>query len=420
MSEPLALMLGFSGLALLIMYAEKPEQKWVFFTSAVLVGLAFLTRYPAAIFLGVGGICAVSFSRGRWLERFWRGALYFLIGILPMAAWVVYDFATTDTVASRSVETAAGMAQRFVSLWPKLRDVFLFWMIPDSWISTPPYPGWLNTFGLMIGILMVLGSVVLVGRYLLINKGKGVDGKEGERIGPLLMCYVGDDLVRSCRWVFVLVIFILGYLAMIALVYIVTFPPITIGSRMLSPVHVAVIWLLPLLAGLSFAFWPKKRWLKIGFLLLGVIFLMWYGLRITRIVGQNYRFGQGYHAPMWQGSEVIRAVRDLPMSVPVVTNDQTAVLYLTGRSAYAFAEIYRNDALEVFSRYGEGEIADDQGQDVFRNESAVLVLFDSITEQMETIYADRAIERVERLVDGLEVDFEGNDGAIYSYPLANE
>ena len=128
------------------------------------------------------------------------------------------------------------------------------------------------------------------------------------------------------------------------------------------------------------------------------------------------QLGLGYNSVEWQNSDTIAAVKTLPQNALIVTNEEMAVLYLTGRSAYTMAEIYDDEPPAVFSRYGEGDLTEDNSEKLFREENASLVLFNTIFAQMEGAYGDRTKAWATALTDGLQKTHQGNDGAIYQYP----
>ena len=64
---------------------------------------------------------------------------------------------------------------------------------------------------------------------------------------------------------------------------------------------------------------------------------------------------------------------------------------------------------------GQGELADDDGQRLFVEESAPLVLFDTIDEQLSGLYGDQTDARISALVSGLYRVFRGEDGGIFYY-----
>jgi len=184
-------------------------------------------------------------------------------------------------------------------------------------------------------------------------------------------------------------------------------------------VHVAFLWLVTALAGLSLSRVPNRRW--IGQMALAAFGLatLWYGWRDVRIVRQNQASGLGYNSADWRESDTIRAVKALPASTLIVTNEETAILYLLGRPTYSMQEPFQVSNAPAVT-YGDGDLATDKGERVFRQDGAALVLFNSIQDQLAVYYGDQARARLAAMTQGLFRAFQGNDGAIYFYrPPAN-
>jgi hypothetical protein len=394
MSEPLAILLGFGGLVLLWSGMKRHLPVSYLAASGLLCGLSILTRYPAAAFVGAGGMMILLFSQKGRAARLGQAAIFGIPGVAPIIAWIIYDLQNTEAVSSRSFETAAGMVDRLSNFWQPLAEVFEFWFIPDSWITDPPYAPVLNIALAAAALLfLIIASVWIYYRCC-----RSLDENSKKELGLLALLWL----------------FIAAYLLVIAAVYITTYPPITIGSRMYSPVHVAFLWLVCLLVGMVLqkdlvqkVHW---RWILLGGM---VLFCGWYAIRTFRIVRQNYHTGLGYLSRTWQESETIAAVKKLPDDTLLVTNEETALLFLTGRSPYSLAEIYISEPKQVFSVYGQEVDEMDLGQVAFRDRGAVLVLFDSVYDQFESIYAEQTDARISVLTEGLDEVFVGGDGAIY-------
>ncbi len=391
MSEPLSLFLGFLGLWLLLPALRREKPGLLFFLSALFTGLSFLTRYSCAAFIVAAALAWLIFRASPFSRRLAESLLYALAAALPMLPWVIANLARTATVSSRSLLDLPAAAGRLVAFWPRLSAVVLSWLVPFSWMETPPYPALLNR--LLSPALLLLAVAGLV--YVLRRAPRPLDDR--------------------LRWASLLALLAAAYLAVILLVYAATYPPITIDNRMLSPVHVALFWLLVILSAWIVTQRPIRAWRMILPLALLVV-LAWSGWRSVRIVRQNYDTGLGYTSPAWQQSQTIQAVRALPADQPIVTNEVTAVLFLTGRRAYTFMEIYRDRPLPAFTRYGDGDLTGDPGQQLFRQARAPLVLFDTAASQLQPVYGGLTPARLSALTAGLIPIFTGSDGTIYMYP----
>lgn len=402
MAEPLAIFLGFLSVVLLLEYVDVPQKRWAFYGSALAAGLSFLTRYNSVVFVGLGMLGVFLYTQKTRVSKILKAALYFIVGFVPMAVWLVYDVSMTTTVGSRRVETAAGMVSRLGDIWPAFRTAFLFWLIPDSWVYSPVFPGVINQ-------LLPLATVVLIIVWLAV-----VGWVYARKIASKSAAEAAGDK-NKIRILFLITVFILAFLGVIIFIHVTTFPPITLNNRMISPVHVAVLWLLVLLSGFTLQLVSTKKWAR-GFIVLVMgLLIVAYGWRSVRVVYQLHRDGQGYTAPVWQNSQTIQVLKDIPPDMFIVSNEANAVLFITGRPAYQFAEIYFDKPLEEFTSYGEEAGSTDTGQLLFREGKAALVLFDSIDDQLAGLYGDRSGERISTLVKGLYRAYRVEDGGIFYY-----
>ncbi|MBE0695891.1 MAG: glycosyltransferase family 39 protein, partial [Anaerolineaceae bacterium] len=125
MSEPLFLFLGFSGLLVLLNYLDSGRRRDLL-ASALLCGLAFLTRYMGAAFIATAGLALFLFGRGedrRFKLSIGRRELveavpFGVVSILPILAWFIVDLSITGTLGSRSGQPAAAYWQRFLEMGP--------------------------------------------------------------------------------------------------------------------------------------------------------------------------------------------------------------------------------------------------------------------------------------------------------------
>ncbi len=397
MSEPLALLLGFGGLWLALVAGRDERRGAAFYGSAALTGLSFFTRYSSAGFAGAALLGLLLFRPGPLRRRLLDVLLYGVLAALPTALWMGYIYAQTQAVSSRSIESAAGMAGRFAAFWPQAANMLLAWLIPYSWMETPRYPALINR-------LLPLAAVL------------GLTGWSGLTLAAArrLPARWDDERLRSIT---LLLLLVLAYLAVILVVYVTTYPPITIDNRMLSPLHVSALLLLPLLAAVTVRRFSAQRWIRLVLLAALALGAAWFGWRTLRIVLINAEQGVGYSALEWRESQTRAALRAaVPPGMVIITNEQNALQYLDAITPYPLMEPYQAAPSAVFTRYGEGDLSSDDAQRMFRQHKAVLVLFDTIYPQMESLYGARTNERVQVLTGGLEVLFHGDDGSIYAYP----
>ncbi|GAP19970.1 hypothetical protein [Leptolinea tardivitalis] len=392
MAEPVTMLLGFAGLILILGHLDEPyPNRWSWPEWAgLLLGLAAAARYSAAAFLAAGAVICLFWPAWPFYKRLLTAFRTGLVGIIPLGIWVLVQIGQTASVSARSMLTIAEMGGRFMLFWPQFVSAMLVWLLPASFQEGLSYPMWIQAVPVVFFLFILAAGSIWV-------NVKGQNKLTGRLVNML--------------WIFAGI-----YSAVLLLVYLTTYPPITIDNRMLSPVHIAVIWIA---AVLLISLWgePENKTWQIVFALAMLVFVGWYGWRTVRIVRQNAETGLGYNSIAWQQSKIIAAVKAIPESQNLVTNETMALLYLTGRVAKPVGEIYADKPVYPFSRYGDGPEGNDPAEAEFKKGDSLLVVFNSLENQFESIYGDRAKERAETFVNGLRVDAFGDDGAIYDYPV---
>lgn len=392
MAEPLTMLLGFGGLAIVLTNIEtKPTNRigWLEI-SGLLMGLSAAARYSAAAFLAAGLLLCLTRLKLTVRQRLVAAVRMGLVGILPLAAWIAIQLGQTASISARTFLTFNEMYSRFLIFWPQLNSALLVWLLPASAQDGTSLITW------------IMGSLPAVMLILLAMLTVWIARKSPE---PTIN-----------RWVSALWLFAVVYTGILLLVYLTTYPPITIDNRMLSPAHVAVIWITGLLLA-KFMETDSVKPLKIACLVIMIGAIGWFGVRTIRIVRQNAETGLGYNAVSWRQSKVIAALKVVPESQPLVTNETMAVLYLTGRVAKPVAEIYFDKPAYPFTRYGDGPVGRDPAEAEFKEAGSLLVLFNTLAYQLYPIYGEQTEERVKIFSEGLRVVAFGEDGAMYYHPL---
>ncbi|NMB53734.1 MAG: hypothetical protein GYA15_03455 [Leptolinea sp.] len=394
MAEPLTLLPGFGGLVFILTNLDRQPTGRIGWLelSGLLFGLSIAARYSAAAFLAAGMLICLFWMAAPLKKRLLAVLRIGLVGFLPLAIWVLVQFTQTASVSSRSILTLAEMRERFLAFWPQVNSALLVWILPASFQESPPYPQWIN-------MILPLTMIVMLAAVSIFMKKRDMTKS--------------SDRLISTLWIFAAV-----YVGVLLLVYLTTYPPITIDNRMLSPAHVAVIWIAGLLLAQLTGLKTSHLW-QTGVFLLAAASILWYGMRTIRIVQQNAETGLGYNALTWRQSQLIEAIKVLPEDQPLVTNETMALLYLTGRVASPVAEIYFDKPVYPFTRYGDGPAGRDPAEARFKAAESLLVVFDTLESQFSTIYGERAKERADVFVQGLHVAAFGDNGAMYYHPLTS-
>lgn len=394
MSEPLAILLGFSGLILL----EKgliENSRFGVWASAVLLGLSFLTRYSSAAFIGAAVLLILCFEGETFKQRLFSAFTYGLAASVPMIIWLIIDYAKTSTVASRSM-LSGRTAELWAAFLTKIKHVFTLWIMPES--LTGNMPGFLGTVISLFIILFALGCFA----------------------GAVYALKNGTNYPRYARMFFLLAALELCYLLLIVFVSLRTYPPITINTRMLLPVYIANFWLIYLLFAL---FGEYNHRLSRTFIFNTALFLFTAlsCYRGVRIANQNAVDGLGYNSTAWKNSETVAYVREnIPEEGTIVTNEETALLFLLDRRTWPMHEVYVNEPdTEYYAYESDYGVENDGSRQIFRKGGAWLVVFDSFEDQMADIYGENTRKRMESLFANLNVLFDGDDGTIYTLEKVN-
>lgn len=413
MSEPLFLLLGFVGLLAVLEYLDRPRPAMLGL-AALFCGLAFLTRYFGVAYIITGGLALLLMGRGsdrrlfrldlRW--RVLREVLIFgVLAVIPILIWLVIDFSTTGTVGSRSGQPAAAYAQRLMEICPALEKIYLFWLVPDSVIGR--LPGALRA-ALWLAPLLALAALIIL---LLRRTRKAASAPEPRLVDV-------EAHIPTARMAGLFGLFIGMYLVVLTFVQVLTFPPITLASRMLSPVHVAALVLVFSLLHLALRLLAPGSRTALALVYLACLALAGSYLLRGGLVARDYHQGGiGYMSAEWQNSGTLQAMRELDPKIPIITNETTAVMFFLDRPAYALQEIYQTEPQETFSAYGAGS---DPAQQVFRSKGGALVLFNNTLYDDFAMYGDRVEERIQALTSGLIPAYESEDGGIYFFPNSSE
>ncbi len=398
MSEPLANFLGFLGLAGLLWGLEDGEKPAWLVASALLCGLSIVTRYASLPFLAAGVLGIGMWGIGNFLRRAVKALVYLAIGLLPVVVWEVWDYSHSASLASRNLAQAGtGLFSSLASFWQNLRQVFLGWLVPESWLNSFLRSGVLQTLLTLAALAVLAAWIFLVMR------------RRSKSTQP----------VANLERLFILAaLFFVAYLVFILATYLLVYPTIDVSQRIMLPLHIALIWMVAALARMSLNNLVTYRRAALVVGILAVLLCGWFASRSFRIVQQNFQEGLGYNSVAWQTSPTIEQVKMLPAGTILISNENTAIDFLTGRLAYLVTETRQAQPQTSYYRYGDGDPAGDPAQQLFKEKGAALVLFSNISDELQPLYGDRTQERLQSLVQGLEVAFTGSDGWIYFYPGA--
>ena len=392
MSEPVSLLTGFGGLFLLLKYLG--EQKLLtFIFSAVLVGLAFLSRYAMVAACLTGSLVILIFLPASFWKRVGRAVMYGLLSIIPMGIWFLVDYSATGTLGSRSSQSITDMTGRASDLLMPLKESFYNWTPFVIQAARAIGQPWFRII-LMTGALLAVLAVFLSARRIRNQNPK-------TSLNETAIAYAAT-----------VAIFGVLYLLMIAGTYILTYPPITLSDRMFSPLLVVYLISLMWLGFIIVRGFQPNRWVHYLVIIGMLVFVGSYAISARTYVTEVSGDGQGYNAWVYRHSALIEYVKSLPEETPLITNKAPMLLYFTGRSAYTIQEVFSPKQPADFLPYGRER--DDEVQRVFREDGGVLILFNSIVDDFIGLYGEETgLARYDLFIQGLTSVFRADDGQVY-------
>jgi hypothetical protein len=208
-------------------------------------------------------------------------------------------------------------------------------------------------------------------------------------------------------------VFTAAYMLILGFSYIFSDPPTSV-YRILLPVQIVVVIGFFSLLLFFVRAWSSVKWLNLIPIFLSIGISISYLHDSIKIVSQYHQNGGGYTSQYARSSPTIHEVEQIPLNIPLISNESALVLFYTGRPAYDISELLDREPQVITNRYGDDP--NDPAQKAFRENGGALVLFKSSIWQFEQLYGKQATSRLEYIVRDLSLYKQAYDGAIYFYP----
>jgi hypothetical protein len=303
-TEAVFLFCAFSGLFFLAIYFQRFDLGSLVL-AAILISLAFLSRYAGAALIAAGFLGIILFSSQSFKKRVVSAGLFAFIGILPATLWILRNLQSAGTATSREI----GFHPIGLSHLKDAMTTISSWaLIPVSaslWIKVIPL------VGLSLAFLVVIFS-----------RQNQADQNSGKR-----------KIVALPIMVKLLLVFSLTYLAFLAFSISFIDANTPLDSRILSPLHISGVILVLYLVKEFLARSPNSLGLKASLIIAGVFLLAsnaWTGLALIR---DGYEHGIGFNNLSWSRSELLSEAEKLPDEVVIYTNAPEAVYFFFDRAA---------------------------------------------------------------------------------------
>ncbi len=394
MSEPLFLFLfSLSGLLLLEYFQNQVWKK--LFLAALICGLLAVTRYVGIAVIISAVVCVFVFSTGTGVERLKRSVVFGLMAGIPLLIWLaVLKLSSGTGLGGRSIHVDGGQLVENAHAFSDIAGEILWGWIPFSRRVLFHLFYQMRDLSLVMAFLVVVVITWISWRRLIQS---GQSQKSNSDI--LIAAFFG-----------VVAVF---YLVFFAATWLFTVPQTPINNRLLLPIYIGItLGLLGCWAVVQSAWFsltnPHTR--AIPWLLM-VIALYWYYPQVVDVVTESYK-NDTITSNRWRDSQIIRALKDIPVSRPIISNKSEAVLMWADRPAYDFWENLNLSSISQDSPYGSDDA--DTAQRAFR-QGAILVVFNDFPNQIESIYGPRGKERLATIFNELTVVGRYPDGTIYLY-----
>lgn len=399
MTEPTFLLLSMLAALLLLLSVAKDHLGYLII-AALCVGLSVITRYVGAAWIISGFIFISIFWNGSRQRKFQALTGYAIIGVLPTGLWLGWNNFLAGAPAPHAVQSGESLAQRLIEA--RLAFVNTLW----SWL---PFSASLPEihYRLKLLVLAVLAGISIGLVVLLVNRQdrNAATGDWRKWQSHPIVC------AASLLW-----LSWLAYLALIAAGYALSDPTPDLNERTLI-MALVIGYGLVLITCATFLQVVSRRsiwqWLPV---ILAVVLIMDALPHSVNLVNSYHREGAGYLSFRWEHSSTLAAAKGLTPNIPIISNEPSAIAFWLGRPVYQLPKLFdKVNPDPVEARFGDNQ--EDDIQQIFHDQGAALILFDSLRWQMEPIYFEKTPERLAALTRGLTLFGNYNDGSIYFYPV---
>lgn len=384
MSEPLAFLLGITGL-LLVIFSVKKKSLLPGLIAGLLSGLSLLTRFAFAAVPLAGVIVMLFLSTQPWKKRLLHTLSYGIVSSLPMLIW---------TVIQRTQDVATGARSfNFQIEWTSAVRKFLSLTVESSkyWL---PYRS-----NMIPGISADLFRPILLAAFLLLVAAGYF----------LAIRKFSSEVKQSSTFLLTtaMIVFLAGYLVLLFATFAFSSIPSDVNERTLSPILPALFGILLGSAGMI-ASAARRKTLPVAAAVLLTLFFAAYNIDLlhTYAVISN-KFPEGYASPDWKGKPIFAAVEKLPQETPLISNAPDIVLFYTNRNPYYLTEGRTIPGAQISSQ-------DTQSiESILQQHCGALVFFPQSKADRYQGYPEPAsAETLAALKESYAVLYSGEDGEI--------
>ncbi len=358
------------------------ERRPLLFLGSILVGFSLITRYAGVAYLGTGLIGVLMIGARSWARRFFDAIVVVFFGSLPLLLWTLRNMSAAGTSTNRELLYHPISTSK---LWEGLTTATSWFFIPETLPTV-----------IKIGLFTFL-VVFFAGLFLF-----------SVRETAILNQKTWMKTIRETPAMIQLVFIFLIVYSLFLIFSISFFDANTpLDARILSPIYIALVFLLAYGIGLFFQSGTRNRSTQFIGLGLLIIFCGFSINRLVALVGPAYSSGIGFNHENWRQSETIALVKQLPEGTIIYSNAPAAIYLHTGLAAGRIPKPFESVNQRANPFYDEEIKALEMA---LLNDTAVLVFFDGGRVNTQPSQ--------EELIAILGVDVQANaaDGRIYGNP----
>ena len=289
LSEPTFIACALAAFLLLGAYLEDGA-RWKLVAASIALAAALAVRYSAPPLIAAAALCVLLNVRRPFARRLGDALLLCVISAAPMAAWMMRNAQLTGSAGGRPIAFHPPEKDHYDDAMKTLA----YWLLPGSG-----------------GTVAIIGSVLSAALAIVILLWAWRQGGTRRLIGLTTVCYL---------------VFIV-----LSITFIDALTPM--DKRILAPVHVALIVLVPLWVATLRLSAPSLRVLATAFVLVMAV-------RAGGWVVNAPKSDLGYACRQWRESELARFIRTLPPDALIYTNAVDFLYLGTNRFAKPIPRLY--------------------------------------------------------------------------------
>jgi len=388
MSEALFIILGIGGLIVLARNLSAKKSGAGILVAAVLIGLAYATRYAGAALVAAGFLSIMILSEHSLLKRMRRAILFSFVSVSPMLLWGLRN----RLLLGSSTFEYGFYPQIKTTLW----EILAYW---SGWLLPYSMPRFVRVICLMIGLFLFASLI-----YIYLRKRSAVT--------------VGDASIRNFQSMpTVMLIFCCSHIG-IYLAASILIGRISVDNRGLSPVFVATI-----LSALPIAYnvlggQNRLRSIKVAACFVAVVLCGSYVVRGGFWLSESHRAGLGYSAVEWQESETLEWLTSVPKETILYTNGPDVVYLLKNRGVNpipAIKNLYTEHMPEISDKQNKqyGSALAQMGVSM-KEKGALVVMLDGIHWRHYYATASQIGQEIP-----MKIMRKFSDGTVWSYATSD-